>query len=132
MFLYTLIQRVNPRDVLAPRKYYANAEYSGEADLRNVSTQIAKRSTVSPGDTLAVLETLMSVMTDFLLDGKIVKLGDFGTFRGSLSSEGAETSEDWDSSMIKKLNIRFRPGKVFSNHMHAVEFQKTTERETVV
>ncbi len=132
MFLYTLIQRVNPRDVLAPRKYYAHAEYKGNEDLRSVANQIAKQSTVSPGDTLAVLETLMSVMTDFLLDGKIVHLGDFGSFRGSISSDGAETSEDWDQSLIKKMRIRFRPGKVFSHHMDAVEFQKTTEREVVV
>lgn len=125
MINYKIHQRVNPRDLTAPRKYYAFIDHSGEKDLREVAKRIAKESTVSLADTMAVLEGLISVVPDFLLDGNIVRLGAFGTFRGTIASDGAVDEEEWNSTFIKKLKISFKLGDAFKNEVSTAEFQKT-------
>ena len=72
---YFVIERSNPRDTEAPRKFYAVAQSDGEVKLRTLADRIAEISTVSSIDTLAVLESLLSVLPSDLLDGKIVPVG---------------------------------------------------------
>jgi predicted histone-like DNA-binding protein len=121
---YSVIQRIKPGDPSAPRKFYAIAKSSGEVTLRELADQIAQISTVSSIDTLAVLESLIEVMPAQLRDGKIVKLGDFGTFRLTLSSDGVETEEAFTKANIKKVKLNFRPGKIISKELKTVDFEK--------
>ena len=121
---YSVIQRIKPGDPAAPRKYYAVAQSDGEVTLRELSDEISKISTVSQIDTLAVLESLLQVIPNHLLDGKIVRLGDFGVFRLTLSSEGVENEADFNKSHIKKVNLHFRAGKEIRNALKTVEFVK--------
>jgi len=119
-----LIQPPKPGDPSAPRKHYAIAKSSGDVKLRQLSKRIAEISTVSSIDTLAVLESLLSVIPEYLLDGKIVRLGDFGSFRLTLSSEGTETAEIFSKDKIKSVNLNFRPGKQIGNALKTVEYEK--------
>jgi predicted histone-like DNA-binding protein len=121
---YSIIQRIKPGDPTAPRKYYAVAQSSGEASLRNLADQIAEISTVSSIDTLAVLESLLQVIPDHLLQSRIVRLGDFGSFRLTLSSDGADTEADFNKSLIKKVRLNFRPGKLIGNSLKTAEYVK--------
>jgi predicted histone-like DNA-binding protein len=121
---YSIIQRIKPGDPTAPRKFYAIAQSSGEVALRQLADQIAEISTVSSIDTLAVLESLIQVIPDHLLDGRIVRLGDFGTFRLTLSSDGADTEADFNKSLIKKVRLNFRPGKLINNSLKTAEYSK--------
>ena len=121
---YSIIQRIKPGDPAAPRKFYALAKSTGEVTLRELAENISDISTVSSIDTLAVLESLIAVMPRQLLNGKIVRLGDFGTFRLNLSSEGAETEEAFSKSNIKKVKLNFRPGKIISTELKTVDYQK--------
>jgi len=75
-------------------------------------------------DTMAVLEGLLQIIPDELVNGKIIKLGDFGTFRTTLSVEGAATEEEFTFANIKKLNIRFRPDREFVNLLAGVQYRK--------
>ena len=82
-------------------------------------------STVSSVDTAAVLEAFMNVVPDLLADGKIVDLGDFGTFRVSVSSEGADNPEDVTSRSITNVRILFQPGKRFRVSAERHGFEKS-------
>ncbi len=84
-------------------------------------------STVSSVDTTAVLEAFMNVVPDQLADGKIVELGDFGTFRVSVSSEGAELPESVTSRSITNVRILFQPGKRFKKLIDSTVFEKIQE-----
>ncbi len=121
---YSLMQRVNPRDPAAARKFYAVAVSKDHVDLRMLSTEISNISTVSSIDTMAVLESLVQVLPQYLLDGRTIKLGEFGTFRLTISSEGAETAEEFSSSLIKKVKLNFRPGKLISNALKTISYEK--------
>lgn len=121
---YRLMERIKPTDPTAPKKHYAITQSSGEISLRQLADQIAEISTVSSIDTLAVLESLLQVLPRHLLDSKIIRLGDFGSFRISLSSSGADTAENFTKSMIKGVKLLFRPGKQITDELKQAEFVK--------
>ncbi len=124
MIKYTLKERINPTDLTAPNKFYPFKQAQEELTLRDFAKRISRESTVSMMDTMAVLEGLLQIIPDEILNGKIIKLGDFGTFRTTLSSVGVATEEEFSPTKIKKLNIRFRPAREFRNLLASVRFEK--------
>ena len=123
-FKFKAIPKKNPRNPAAPAKYYASPTYSGEVTIRQLAKKIAEVSTVSSVDTMAVLEALLQIIPQELIEGRIVKLRDFGTFRITLSSEGVATADVLSSSNIKKLRLNFRPSKEFSDLTGTVKYAK--------
>ena len=121
---YSVTARKDPRDQNSQPKYYVTIKSKGRTNHLAVAREISKMSTVTSVDTIAVLEAFMNVVPDLLADGKIVDLGDFGTFRVSVSSQGAETAEEVSSSSITEVRIIFAPGKRFKKLMSGTEFEK--------
>jgi predicted histone-like DNA-binding protein len=130
MVNYTIHQRVNLQSPDDPRKYYAIAKAAGVVDLRSLAKRITRESTISMMDTMAVLEGLIQVVPDMLMDGNIVKLGEFGNFRLGVSSEGAENPDEFNNSLIKKTNLLFRPGSEFSDQLKKVKFSRINSTST--
>jgi predicted histone-like DNA-binding protein len=124
MLNYRLIKRQNPRDPAAPRRYYAVGVAQGVTDVRELVDRISDLSTVTSIDTLAVLEALLKVIPKELSNGRIVRLGDLGTFRLTLKSEGSDQSENFNNSFIKGTNLIFRAGKLFRNVLKNIDFAK--------
>jgi len=77
---YVVVERPNPRDANAPKKFYAHAKSRGEITIQEIAAEIAKMSTVSTIDAIAVLEAFKQVIPQHLAEGKIVRLGNFGAF----------------------------------------------------
>jgi predicted histone-like DNA-binding protein len=74
-----------------------------------IAKSINSMSTVSSVDTAAVLEAFLNVVPDKLVEGNIVELGDFGTFRVSVSSEGQQKAEDVTARNITDVRVLFIP-----------------------
>ncbi len=121
---YSLVQRGNPSDPNAPKKFYAQIQFKGETTLRELAEEIAEISTVSVIDTKAVLDSLLEVIPRHITDGEIVRLGDLGSFAMTLKSEGSETEDGFTSSMIKRVKLIFRPGKRFKKELETADFKK--------
>jgi len=121
---YAVIERPKPGDPNAPKKFYAIAVSDGEVTLRQLADQIANISTVSPIDTLAVLESLLQVIPDHLLNGRIVRLGDFGSFRLTLESNGADSADAFNKSFIKRVRLNFRAGKEIRSALKTADYEK--------
>ncbi|MGV4404472.1 hypothetical protein ACQ1PF_05540 [Ornithobacterium rhinotracheale] len=51
-------------------------------------------------------------------------MGEFGTFRLSLSSEGAKSEKDFSASMIKSPKVIFTPGVALKKALTDVKFEK--------
>jgi len=124
MIKFSLKERINPTDLTAPNKLYPVKQSQEELTLRDFAKRISRESTVSMMDTMAVLEGLLQIIPDEIVNGKIIKLGDFGTFRTTLSAEGVATEEEFNAKKITKLNIRFRPAREFRNLLASVKFEK--------
>ena len=121
---YVVCERGNPLQPDQQKKWYANAKSTGEIKLRALSKEIATRSTVSPADTQAVLVALTEVLVEHLAEGKIVRLGDFGSFQISLSSTGAETEAKFNASLIKGNKVVFRPGIDLKEMQNNLKYEK--------
>ena len=133
---YSVVPRVNPRDKEAAPKFYAQAQARGDVNIRKMATRIQGSCTVTKADVYAVLVALEDVIMEALQNGEIVRLGELGTFQVSLSGKGAVTSEDYDTSLIKKARINFRPGLSLAGMLHtlsfskvAIKYQKETDEE---
>ena len=122
---YVLIPKANPQDRTAPYKHYAQAKARGELTFRKLSKEISDGSTtVSDTDVMAVLNDLIKVMKRHLENGEIIRLGDFGTFQISISSEGAETEQKFHHSMIKNSKVNFRLGVDLKEMLNNLKYEK--------
>jgi predicted histone-like DNA-binding protein len=106
------VQKVNPSKPTDPKKYYANLVTRGDVSLRELAKEITEISTVSPPDVMVVIEAPLQIILRHLIQGEIVRLGDFGSFSVRLSSEGADAPEAFNASLVKSVNLNFRPGSV--------------------
>jgi len=122
---YVLVERGNPSNRTAPKKFYAQLKSAGEVTLRQLMKEISARSTVSPADTMSVLESLLEIVPEKLGQGQIVRLGDMGSFSASVTSEGVDKADKFvAASMITGYKIRFRPGKEMTKAVSALDFRK--------
>ena len=127
---YSVAPRINPRDKEAPAKYYARAQSNGDVSIREMSERIQQSCTVTKADVQAVLVALEDVIIDALKGGEIVRLGDLGTFQIGLSSKGAVTEEDYNTSFITKARINFRPGVALAGILTSLSYSKVAKRPT--
>jgi predicted histone-like DNA-binding protein len=107
-------------------KFYAHAQASGKVKFKKLCAKISDRCTVTKGDVMVVLESCITVMKDYLEEGLIIQLGDFGNFQVSLSSTGADTEADFSNSNINAARIVFRPGVDLKEMFDDLEYNKVS------
>ena len=104
-----LIERRKPGTKTGPGKFYASPVNVGKKTLRDIAHDIAGRSSLTRGDIENVLANFMDCLPHYLRDGFSVQLGEFGTMRLTLSSEGAATEKAFKTEKIKP-RVTFTPG----------------------
>lgn len=119
------VQRFNPMDKEAPRKFYVSTGGSGEVDLEAMSINISEKCTLTEPDVLAVLSALTSEMTSQLTEGKIVRFGSFGSFQLGISSKGVENEDETSRYQVKSVRVKFRPGRRIVNALSQLKFTLT-------
>ena len=122
---FNVVERGNPANREAPKKFYPSITASGRKTMRQIAARINQISTVSSADTMAVLEALLTVIPEELAAGNIVELGDFGNFWLKTDSDGAVTAEEVRGSQINGVLPRFNPGKEFKKVLASIEFEKS-------
>lgn len=124
MISFKPVSKRNPLNPEAPLSYHACVLSAGSVDLRGIAEAVADRCTLTTVDTLAVLEALLTQIPKELASGKIVNLGEFGTFSVSLRSKGAESAEEVSKFLITETKIHFRQGSEFRKKFKNLEFSK--------
>lgn len=76
-----------------------------------IADQLAILSTVTRGDTYAVMKNLGAVLGNYMAQGRTVKVDGVGTFyyTASSSQKGVEKAKDVSASQIAKVRVRFIP-----------------------
>ena len=111
--LVRAIQRVNPKDVKGTRKWYPIQSTTKMVTEDEVAQLIADEVTLNPMEAAMALRQLRKVMLRLLLDGKSVRLGDWGTFNITLSTAARN---------IKRVNIKFQPGNELKIALQKADF----------
>jgi predicted histone-like DNA-binding protein len=106
------------------KKFYASVVINGELTLEDLTKAIEKICTVSGADIRAVLYALVDVSIDSLANGTIVRLGDLGSLRISISSEGKAKAADINGDIVKNVSIIFTPGPRIKEMLLSAKFQK--------
>lgn len=109
------------------QKYYATPVYTGETNLRKLGSELSARSTVTKADAIAVLTGLVDLIAEKLKNGDIVRLGDLGSFRISINSNGEESAEQVSSKSIKRSRVNFRPAKELQYALSDLSFEKVKD-----
>lgn len=130
---YSVSPRINPQDKEAAPKYYAKMQASGSVDFDTLAQEISYATTLTDGDVSNVLRALVTQLKKHLADGKIVKLDGFGSFQFQISGKGAVTEKDYRTSLIQKVRIQFKPGRLIREvlNLSTLSFQKVKPRKTV-
>jgi len=122
---FSVIQRGQPGVVGGgQKKYYASAQSSGELTLAGLTKRIEKISTVSGADIRAVVYAMVDVMKDSLSEGQIVRLGELGSLRVSIGSEGKDTEKEVNSASITSSRVIFTPGKDIKEMLMTLTYEK--------
>lgn len=130
MINYSTCLRGNPTDKEAPKKAYANAQYSQVMTLDKFCNHIASHGCVySRADIQAIIILAVDCLREQLLNGQQVQLGDLGVFSNSLRSNGADTLAEFTADNITEVNVVWSAGERFSNLRQDAEFQLVPTRK---
>ena len=75
----------------------------------------------------AVLDNLNFVLDMELQEGRIVKFGDFGSFRISVSSDWVTDKKDFNTSMLRPPRIIFTPGGELKDTKKTLEYARVSQ-----
>ena len=104
---YNIIERKKPGT--QDFKYYGTVVLGEPVGLRKIIAEIEEKCTLTQADIVAVLYALESAVSKHLLNGQSVRFGTLGSFRPTISSEGAESAATWEPRMIKRVRAVFTP-----------------------
>lgn len=121
---YKVIEKVNPQNRLGPRKFYPSLQMDGRSNQRKLALEASDRSTLSDADMDAAMTNLLALIPKHLAEGRIVDLGEFGTFRLTISTTGEGTADEVTVRNIQKVGVRFTPGPAFKKMLEDVQFEK--------
>jgi len=104
--------------------YYARAISDGEIATGELLTILSKKTKLNKVDCLRFMMYLEETMVEQLENGKIVRLGEIGSFQIGITSKGVETSKEVMEATITKPHINFRSGKGFKEMLKVLVYKK--------
>ena len=111
-------------------KAYGTAQVHDKLDFDDFCKHIADHnSPFSKGTIKGVLTDAVHCLREQMLNGNSVQLGDLGNFRVELACEGADTTDEFNASKIKEVNVCWTPGTNFKNLRDEAEFQLVPSRK---
>ncbi|SHF41140.1 DNA-binding protein, histone-like, putative [Bacteroides luti] len=124
---YSVVERGNPRRSSDPKKFYAQAQGSGEMDFDSMCEDISNRCTATKADISASISGALITIQQSLRKGEVVRFGEFGSFQVGLRSRGADTQKEFNVGFIKGARITFRPGKLLTNMLKTLEYSQVAK-----
>ena len=127
---YAVGERVNPRDLAAPRKWYGLAVHTEIIKFKQLAREIAAESTTaSEGDTYAVMIGMVDKIRYHLDKSHKVVVDGLGTFYVNISTEGADTEEKFNQSLIRSNKIVFRPDADMKDFLSTLKYEKKSKKK---
>lgn len=91
--------------------YPQSVTWGKAVSTREVADELAAISTLTRGDTYAVMENLGRVLSNYMGQGRTVKINGVGTFyyTANAAKNGVETEEEVSAAQINGVRVRFIP-----------------------
>lgn len=121
--MYSVKRRANPLN-REESKYYATAEYSDEINIRKLAVEISKGCTLNVADILAVIESFLDKVPEYLKNSNRVRLDNFGILKLSFSAKGQEDEKNVTSNDITDVRVLFQPCSKLRKELSDVTYTK--------
>lgn len=121
MLKLSLIPKKNPMEPEAAPRFYASAQHEAAVDLNGLANVVASRCSLRRADVHGVLVALMDINPEELSEGKLISLGDLGSFCVNVKSDGVDTKKEGSSSMVKGMKIVYRPTKELKKKLRMID-----------
>ena len=131
MINYSVSSRLNPADKEAAPKWYATAQTTQKMTLDNLAALVATGTTLTRADVHAVIIALVDQVMTALANGASVSLGEIGTFRITLNSEGTPTADEFTAENIKSASVRYWPSQKMKSVVDGLTYNKVASRKVV-
>jgi Bacterial nucleoid DNA-binding protein len=115
-------ERANPLDRTAPKKWYCVLRRIKKAKTSDVAKAASITTTADPKLVELSILRYFETIVNLLQDGRSVEIEGFGTFRLTVSSEGANTKEELNSGYIKRGNVRFIPSLELKERINRTQY----------
>ena len=116
-----VVKKTNPKEPQAAPRFYASAVHDVSINLDGLANTVASRCSLRRADVHGVLGALMDIIRDELAAGKVVTMGDLGSFCVNLKSEGAETQKEVTPGLVKGMKIVYRPAKELRKKLRMID-----------
>ena len=138
---YSISMRPNPMNAEEAPKAYGTIQLNKTLTLEDLAEHIHDHNTVfSKGVILGVLTDMTICLKEALSEGNAVSFGDLGTFRPTITTEGASATTDADGNAvtaqeaftaanIKKYNINFETGSGLDFDVDDLRFEYVITRK---
>lgn len=120
--LIRAVQRRNPGDKNAAPKWYPVQNTIEQMNETEVAEMIADETTLNPAEALMAVRQFPKVLRYALLNGKSVRMGNWGSFYPTLHTIGADTKEKLTAANIKKVNMVFKPSDALKADLQKATF----------
>ena len=129
---YSLVLRqVQPGKPKQGNKTFPTAQSRQVLDLTAMAAHMTSHSSkYDKGDIMAVVTQLASCIREQLLLGNKVNLGDLGSFYVSLDSKSALNAEEFSTSQIKRVLVRWSPSNTLSGLEKEASYEYVGTRES--
>ncbi len=111
-----------------PVKYYPVITNRSVIDLRDLCDRISEKSSLTSGDIMAVVESLIQDIPTLLMNGYNVKLDNFGTFSIHASAEGKDDPTKVRGRDVTSVKMSFLPSKYVKHKLKFTKFKKSTRK----
>lgn len=113
----------NPSEKNSPRKYYPVAKSIRRMNQKDVAKFISRETTLNPMEAEMAIAQLREAVIFFLKQGYTVSLGDWASFRVTLTTVGADTEAECTPARIRGVKPHCQFGKEFVRELQNVNFQ---------
>ena len=118
-------------------KIYGKAVVSGTVYTAKLADEISKMCTLTPPDTIAVIEALKTKISEHLANGERVVLDNFGAFKVGITTKPADTPKKFTASNVVGTHVIFQPAiemvdkKRVKTMLKSVKVEEQTEYESL-
>ena len=113
-------QRVGVKD--NKEMYVAHIDNYSRLDREEMLESAARNTGMSRSMLAAALSALEHEVTQRMLSGHIVDLGELGTFRVSFNCKAVENREDLSADCITRRRVIFHPSKYLKRQLGYLKF----------
>lgn len=114
MIKYKLVAKKDMREGAeqGAKLYYPQLVSNGKVSFDALCEEVAEQSSLTSGDIKNCMDRMIYCLTMHLREGRLVDMGDLGSFRMNIRSTGSATEEEYDATtMMRKPSVQYYPGK---------------------